>query len=160
MGEVIIRGMLPEDLDQIVSIEKICFSLPWSKESFINELKNENAYYQCAEESGKIAGYMGMWRIIDECHITNVAVLPECRNKGIASGLIHKMVEICRCSEISSMTLEVRASNIPAINLYKKFGFYSVGKRPNYYSKPAEDALIMWRCPNPISQSVFSEKWR
>ena len=66
MGEVIIRGMLPKDLDQIVNIEKICFSLPWSKASFENELKNEYAYYQCAEESGKIAGYMGMWRIIDE----------------------------------------------------------------------------------------------
>jgi ribosomal-protein-alanine N-acetyltransferase len=145
MGEVIIRGMLPKDLDQIVNIEKICFSLPWSKASFENELKNEYAYYQCAEESGKIAGYMGMWRIIDECHITNVAVLPEYRNRGIAGKLIQKMVEICKCSEISSMTLEVRVSNIPAINLYKKFGFFSVGKRPNYYTKPAEDALIMWK---------------
>jgi ribosomal-protein-alanine N-acetyltransferase len=145
MGEVIIRGMLPKDLDQIVNIEIICFSLPWSKASFENELKNEYAYYQCAEESGKIAGYMGMWRIIDECHITNVAVLPEYRNRGIAGKLIQKMVEICKCSEISSMTLEVRVSNIPAINLYKKFGFFSVGKRPNYYTKPAEDALIMWK---------------
>lgn len=145
MGEVIIRGMLPKDLDQVVNIERICFSLPWSKKSFENELKNGNAYYQCAEESGKIAGYMGMWRIVDECHITNVAVLPECRNKGIAGRLIQKMVEICKCSEISAMTLEVRESNIPAINLYKKYGFYSVGKRPNYYSKPIEDALIMWK---------------
>lgn len=145
MGEVIIREMLPKDLDQIVNIEKICFSLPWSKTSFENELKNEFAYYQCAEVSGKIAGYMGMWRIVDECHITNVAVLPEYRNQGIAGKLIQKMVEICKCSEISTMTLEARVSNQPAINLYKKFGFFSVGKRPNYYIKPVEDALIMWR---------------
>ena len=145
MGEVIIRGMLPKDLDQIINIERICFSLPWSKASLEKELTNELAYYQCAEESGKIAGYMGMWRVIDECHITNVAVLPEYRNRGIAGKLIEKMVEICKCSEISAMTLEVRASNMPAINLYKKYGFFSVGKRPNYYAKPIEDALIMWK---------------
>ena len=145
MGEVIIRGMLSEDIDQIMKIERICFSLPWSKASFVNELKNELAYYQVAEESGKIAAYMGMWKIIDECHITNVAVLPEYRNKGIAGMLINKMIEICRCSEISAMTLEVRVSNEPAINLYKKYGFFAVGKRPKYYVKPVEDALIMWK---------------
>ena len=151
MGDIVIRGMQHKDIDQIVNIERVCFSLPWSKESFENELKNEFAYYQCAEEDGKIAGFMGMWRIIDECHITNVDVLPEYRNQGIAGLLISKMIEICKCSEITTMTLEVRVSNIPAINLYKKFGFFSVGKRPNYYSKPFEDALIMWketaRCP-------------
>lgn len=145
MGEVIIRGMLSQDIDQIMNIERICFSLPWSKASFVNELKNELAYYQVAEESGKIAAYMGMWKIIDECHITNVAVLPEYRNKGIAGLLIKKMIEICRCSEISAMTLEVRVSNEPAINLYRKFGFVAVGKRPRYYFKPVEDALIMWK---------------
>ena len=145
MGEIIIRGMNYKDLDQIVDIEKICFSLPWSKGAFENELLNELAYYQCAEDYGKIAGYMGMWRIIDECHITNVAVLPEYRNKGIGGMLIKKMIEICRCSEISAMTLEVRKSNIPAINLYKKFGFVEEGKRPRYYIKPTEDALIMWK---------------
>lgn len=142
---VIIRGMRYDDLDQITEIEKICFSLPWSKNSFEQELKNELAYYQCAEEDGKIMGYMGMWRIIDECHITNVAVLPEYRNRGIASMLINKMVEICKCSEIQNMTLEVRQSNLPAINLYEKFGFISVGKRPRYYMKPMEDAIIMWK---------------
>lgn len=142
---VILRGMCYEDLSQITEIEKICFSLPWSKESFEKELENELAYYQCAEENGKIMGYMGMWRILDECHITNVAVLPEYRTKGIASMLINKMVEICKCSEILTMTLEVRESNFPAINLYKKFGFIEVGKRPRYYLKPLEDALIMWK---------------
>ncbi len=90
-------------------------------------------------------GYMGMWRILDECHITNVAVLPEYRKMGIASSLINKMVEICKCSEIQTMTLEVRESNLPAINLYRKFGFISAGKRPTYYLKPLEDAIIMWK---------------
>jgi ribosomal-protein-alanine N-acetyltransferase len=142
---VSIRGMRYDDLDQITEIEKICFSLPWSKNSFEQELKNELAYYQCAEENGKIMGYMGMWKIIDECHITNVAMLPEYRNRGIASLLISKMIEICKCSEIQNMTLEVRQSNFPAISLYEKFGFVSVGKRPRYYMKPIEDAIIMWK---------------
>ncbi len=140
-----VRGVRYDDLDQITEIERICFSLPWSKGSFEKELHNELAYYQCAEESGKIMGYMGMWRILDECHITNVAVLPEYRKRGIASMLINKMVEICKCSEIQSMTLEVRESNMPAINLYEKFDFVSAGKRPRYYSKPVEDAIIMWK---------------
>ena len=129
MGDVIVRGMLQKDIDQVMNIERICFSMPWSKASLENELTNELAYYQVAEVSGEIAAYMGMWKIIDECHITNVAVLPEYRNKGIAGMLINKMIEICKSSEIS---------------LYKKFGFYAVGKRPNYYVKPLEDALIMW----------------
>ena len=142
---IVIRGMRYEDINQITQIEKVCFSLPWSKGSFEQELQNELAYYQCAEENGKIMGYMGMWRVMDECHITNVAVLPECRNKGIASMLINKMIEICKCSEILTMTLEVRESNLPAINLYKKFGFEPAGKRPRYYVKPIEDAIIMWK---------------
>jgi ribosomal-protein-alanine N-acetyltransferase len=142
---VIIRGMRYEDLNQIAEIERVCFSLPWSTSSFEQELKNELAYYQCAEENGKIVGYMGMWRVIDECHITNIAVLPEYRNRGIASMLINKMIKICKCSEINSMTLEVRQSNLPAIRLYEKFGFVSVGKRPRYYMKPIEDAIIMWK---------------
>lgn len=145
MGEVIIRGMIQDDIDQIINIEKVCFSLPWSRESLEKELTNEIAYYQCAEESGKIAGYTGMWRILDECHITNIAVLPEYRKRGIGSMLIKKIVEICQSSEIDAITLEVRQSNMPAIKLYEKFGFVVEGKRPNYYVRPIEDALVMWR---------------
>ncbi|MDW5298783.1 MAG: ribosomal protein S18-alanine N-acetyltransferase [Sedimentibacter sp.] len=145
MERVLIRNMKSDDIGQIIEIEKKCFSLPWSRESFEGELKNEHAYYECAEENKNIVGYMGMWKILDECHITNVAVLPEYRNRGIASMLIDKMIGVCKCSEIKNMTLEVRESNTTAINLYKKFGFFSVGKRPNYYQLPLEDAIIMWK---------------
>lgn len=145
MNQVIIRGMKKEDIAQIIEIEKKCFSLPWSRDAFVNELKNDLAYYQVAELGEKIVGYMGMWKVIDECHITNVAVIPEYRKQNIASMLIEKMVDICVCSEIVAMTLEVRESNIPAINLYKKFGFVSAGKRPRYYQRPLEDAIIMWK---------------
>jgi len=145
MKSVLVRSMRYNDIDQIAEIEKKCFSLPWSKKSFEQELLNEHSYYECAEENGIVVGYMGMWKILDECHITNVAVLPEYRNKGIAAMLIEKIIEVCKCSEIIGMTLEVRESNLPAINLYKKFGFYSAGKRPNYYQRPVEAAIIMWK---------------
>ena len=115
---VVIRSVRYSDLDQLTEIEKICFSLPWTKNSFEKELNNDLAYYQCAEEDGIIMGHMGMWRILDECHITNVAVLPKYRKMGIATSLINKMIEICKCSEIRAMTLEVRESNFQAWHRY------------------------------------------
>jgi ribosomal-protein-alanine N-acetyltransferase len=143
--EADIRELRFDDLDQIVEIEKKCFSMPWSKSAFSNELLNKWAYYQCALIDNNIVGYMGMWKILDEGHITNVAVLPEYRKRGIASLLIKKMIEICICSEIENMTLEARESNFEAIRLYEKFGFIAVGKRPNYYQRPDEAAVIMWK---------------
>lgn len=143
--DVEVRNLNFNDLDAAAEIEKICFSLPWSKESIGKELLNKLAYYQCATVNNIVVGYMGMWKICDEGHITNVAVLPEYRKNGIATMLINKMIDVCKCSEIYNMTLEVRESNIGAINLYEKFGFVSAGKRPNYYQKPNESAIIMWR---------------
>jgi len=143
--EVEVREINFDDLDEVTRIEKICFSIPWSKELLADELLNKMAYYQCATIDGNVVGYMGMWKICDEGHITNVAVLPEYRNKGIASKLISKMIEICKCSEIYNITLEARESNLEAIKLYEKFGFESAGKRPNYYQKPTESAVIMWK---------------
>lgn len=143
-----IRSLNFNDLDAVTLIEKTCFSLPWSKESFVNELVNQLAYYQCATIDGNVVGYMGMWKICDEGHVTNVAVLPEYRKKGIASLLISKMIDVCKCSEINSMTLEVRESNYDAIRVYEKFGFKSLGIRPNYYQKPNENAIIMWKSIN------------
>lgn len=143
--DIQIRGLTFKDLDAVTRIEQKCFSTPWSREAFINELANNLAYYQCAVVDGDVVGYMGIWKICDEGHITNVAVLPEYRKKGIATALISKMIEVCKCSEMSSMTLEVRESNNDAIRVYEKFGFESMGKRPNYYYKPKEDAIIMWK---------------
>ena len=149
MGEsnmnIEIRSLNFNDLDAVTSVEQACFSLPWSKESFVKEFMNQLAYYQCATVDGHLVAFMGMWKICDEGHITNVAVLPEYRKNGIASLLISKMIDVCKCSEINSMTLEVRESNHNAIRLYEKFGFHALGKRPNYYQKPTEDAIIMWK---------------
>lgn len=143
--EVEVRELKFDDLEEVAEIERICFSLPWSKELIAKELLNNMAYYQCATISGKVVGYMGMWKICDEGHVTNVAVLPEYRKKGIASMLIGKMIDVCKCSEIYNITLEARESNIEALRLYEKFGFESAGKRPNYYQKPNESAVIMWK---------------
>ena len=143
--EVEVRNLNFNDLDAVAEIEKICFSLPWSKEAITKELLNKLAYYQCATVNNAVVGYMGMWKICDEGHITNVAVLPEYRKKGIASMLISKMIDVCKCSEIYNVTLEARESNIEAIKLYEKFGFESAGKRPNYYQRPNESAIIMWK---------------
>lgn len=143
--EVEVREISFSDVDEVAEIERICFSMPWSKELIAQELLNKNAYYQCAIIDGKLVGYMGMWKICDEGHITNVAVLPDYRKKGIASLLISKIIEICKCSEINNLTLEARESNIEAIHLYEKFGFESAGKRPNYYQRPTESAVIMWK---------------
>lgn len=143
--EVEVRNLNFNDLDAVAEIEKICFSLPWSKEAIAKELINKLAYYQCATINDTVVGYMGMWKICDEGHVTNVAVLPEYRNNGIASMMISKMIDVCKCSEIYNVTLEVRESNIEAIKLYEKFGFESAGKRPNYYQRPNESAIIMWK---------------
>ncbi len=143
--EVKIRGMNLNDVDVVAGIDRICFSLPWSKDTFTKELLNNLAYYQCATVDDKIVGYMGMWKICDEGHITNVAVLPEYRNRGIASLLIEKIIGVCKCSEINNLTLEVRESNYGAIRVYEKYGFKSAGIRPNYYHMPTENAIIMWK---------------
>ena len=140
----VIRKMTYGDLDEIVAIEQECFSMPWSKESFTKELLNPMARYICAEIDGSIAGYVGVWKILDEGHITNVAVREKYRRLGIGSKLIVGILNTCAQLDIANVTLEVRESNEGAIRLYEKHGFQSAGKRPGYYRKPVEAAIIMW----------------
>jgi ribosomal-protein-alanine N-acetyltransferase len=104
---------------------------------------NPSRYY-AAEEDGQIVAYAGIWVIPPEGYITNVAVLPECRRKGIASAVLQKMIDDSLAEGVTDITLEVRVSNVPAIALYKTFGFEEAGVRPRYY-QDGEDALIMWR---------------
>lgn len=146
MAEVIIRQAAPEDIGEIYEIERLCFPDPWSRESIRYELEeNERAFYLVAEHSGKVVGYMGMWWILDEGHITNVAVRPGYRNRKIAEGIIRVMIEHTVSAGVLHHTLEVRRDNRPAINLYEKFGFEVDGVREGYYKFDKEDALIMWR---------------
>lgn len=146
MGDVLIRQAKPEDVKDIYEIENLCFPDPWSMESLETELnENPRAFYIVAEHSGQVVGYAGLWWIIDEGHITNVAVRPGFRNRHIADGIITTLIDHTVKAGILHHTLEVRKSNDPAIRLYEKHGFQVEGIRKGYYSHGNEDALIMWR---------------
>jgi len=144
--DVNIRKMEKEDIKAILEIEKESFSTPWSKESFELEItKNLLARYIVAEIDDKVVGYGGIWLILDEGHITNIAVKSEYRAMGIGKALVEGLIYICSTNGITNMTLEARVSNVVAISLYKKYGFIESGIRPNYYLDDNEDAIIMWK---------------
>lgn len=143
-----IRQMTLDDLDNIMEVEQLSFSVPWSRESFEGEvLQNKAAVYLVAQCDDRVIGYVGVWLIIDEGHITNVAVHPAFRNKGIGKKLLKTMIEFSNNLNITKLTLEVRPSNAYALKLYEGFGFKPAGVRPGYYSN-GEDAVIMWRGSN------------
>ncbi len=143
-NNIIIRPMTKDDVDAVYIVEENCFVDPWSKESIRKELKNNLARYLVAQLDNKIVGYVGVWFVVDEGHITNVAVHSDYRGKKIGDKLVKEMVELCKENNIIAMTLEVRASNIVAQNLYRKYGFKMGGIRKEYYSDNKEDAIIMW----------------
>jgi len=140
-----IRFMTLGDLDAIVILEGKCFTTPWSRESFVQELTtNKLAKYLVLELDGRIVAYGGFWSIVDEAHITNIAVDPDERRQGLGKLLVSGMLEEIQSLKMDTVTLEVRDGNIPARALYEGFGFESAGRRPNYYQDPKEDAIIMW----------------
>lgn len=131
-------------LDDVFKIEKTCFSNPWSKEDLKNQIKNETSHFLVADVDGRAVGYMGLQIFSGEGYVTNVAVLPQFRSRGIAQALISEQMK----NDMEFITLEVRESNIPAISLYKKMGFENMGIRPKFYSNPTENAIIMTRYIN------------
>lgn len=144
-NDVCITPMGRDDIDQVWSIEKICFPTPWSREAFRMEVEdNRCACYFVARKGNEVIGYGGMWLVIDEAHITNVAVHPEYRGKKIGEGIMRALMREAFSRHIERMTLEVRRSNLVAQNLYRKLGFEICGVRKKYYSDNNEDALIMW----------------
>lgn len=143
-NNIIIRPMTIDDVDEVYKVEEDCFVDPWSKDSIRKELKNDLARYLVAELDNKIVGYVGVWFVVDEGHITNVAVHSDYRGKKIGDRLVKEMVELCKENNLVAMTLEVRTSNTVAQNLYRKYGFKMGGIRKEYYSDNKEDAIIMW----------------
>lgn len=138
--------MQVEDLDAVLEIEQASFLTPWSRFAFLSELiENERAIYLVAKLDGAVCGYAGMWRVLDEGHITNLAVHPAQRGQGIGRMLLQSLCDLGRARGLNRMTLEVRVSNDVAKGLYQKMGFASAGVRPGYYQDNGEDALIMWR---------------
>ena len=132
-------------LGQIAQLERECFSSPWSEEMLAQELYNDNASYVVAQGAdGSVLGYAGLQVVLDEGYIDNVAVRPDCRRQGIASALLGAFIRFAQ-AHLTFLTLEVRASNAPAIALYEAHGFVREGVRKNYYTAPREDAVIMTR---------------
>ncbi len=144
ISNLIIEEMKVDDIDGVFEVEKNCFEDYWSKDSFKKELSNNLAKYLVAKVDKKVVGYVGIWFVVDEGHITNVAVHEDYRGKKVGDQLIKELVQVCKDSNIVSMTLEVRASNTVAQNLYRKYGFRMAGIRKEYYSNNKEDAIIMW----------------
>ncbi|MDT8715564.1 ribosomal protein S18-alanine N-acetyltransferase [Clostridium sp. 19966] len=145
MSDITIMPIDDRYINDILNISSLSFTVSWSKESFENELSNQYARYVVAIVDGIVVGFGGMWIIIDEAHITNIAVHPEFRGCGIGSVILDALIDICLNEKVVAMTLEVRASNERAKNLYGKFGFVEEGIRKAYYQDNREDAIIMWK---------------
>lgn len=143
---MIIRYMIEEDLDQVTRLEESSFSMPWKRQDFEDILTRDDRIYLVAEEDGKILGGCMLTDLLGEGDISNVAVLEEYRGRKIATKLLEKLLQIGEEERnITAFTLEVREHNIPAIRVYEKAGFVSEGIRPDFYDKPRENAVIMWR---------------
>ncbi len=135
--------MTAEHISAIAELEKTCFSDPWSESSIAYELTNPLSLWLVAEEDGIVAGYIGSQSVLPESDVMNVAVNPAFRRRGIAEALVSALCRELKQAGNETLTLEVRASNGPAIALYEKLGFAQIGRRPNYYRNPKEDALIL-----------------
>ena len=142
--QVEIRPMRREDLDAILEIEHLSFTIPWSRASFEQEV-SENRFARCLVVfvDGRPVGYAGMWLVLDEGHITNVAIHPDYRGRKLGEKLMRALIQLAADTSLSWMTLEVRRSNVVAQSLYRKLGFIDVGYRKRYYADNKEDALIM-----------------
>ena len=143
---ILVRPMAIADVDGVMAVEKDSFSTPWSRSAFEEELaQNRLARYIVAEEDGQVVGYAGMWLVINEAHVTNVAVSSSRRGEGIGRLLMETLMELARETGMGSMTLEVRVSNMVARHLYETLGFAEARIRKNYSSETKEDDLILWR---------------
>lgn len=145
VADLTIRRMRPEDVPGVMEIEAVSFGRHhWVDDSFHAEMNNPmGRYFSLFTQEGRLAGYCGFWHIIDEAHITTVAIRPEYRGNALGEVLLLQMLEHCYNLSIRWATLEVRTSNYAAQNLYYKYGLQTVGRRPKYYQDNQEDALIM-----------------
>jgi ribosomal-protein-alanine N-acetyltransferase len=141
---IFITRMRQEDVPSVMQVELQCFTAPWSENAYRTELNNPCAEYYVAWSAGRLVGYVGMWFILDEVHITTIGVAADMRGKRVGERLLVRALDASREREARRVTLEVRKSNSVAISLYKKYGFREAAVRRGYYSDNGEDALIMW----------------
>lgn len=140
-----LRLMEAKDLDRVAELEYQCFSDPWSRDSFEAELSNPVAEYLLLVKGVKIYGYCGLWKVVDEGHITNLCIDPKHQDRGYGQFMMDAVFNYAKENNICRLTLEVRVSNEKAIFMYEKLGFESAGVRKGYYEDTGEDACIMWR---------------
>ena len=148
---IVIEPMTKEHIAQVVEIEKQSFSMPWSEAAFLESFSYDHAMFLAAVDyehtnarKSRVAGYIGMYKVLNEGDITNIAVSPEYRGMGVGLSLMNSLKELARQKDIDNLILEVRESNHTAIHLYEKAGFCRAGIRKNFYEKPVENAIIMY----------------
>jgi len=145
MAPPVVRTMVEDDINTLLDIEEACFATPWTWDSFLYELhENPYATYYVMELDGVIIGYCGLWLVIDEAHITNIAIMPEYRGHKYGDSLFSHVLEKAREAGAIQLSLEVRVSNIVAQKMYRKYGLIPGGIRKRYYTDNQEDALVMW----------------
>ena len=145
-AKIRVRIAKSSDLDDIYELDVQTFAMPWSKEALSYDiLENDNAFVIVAEYEGEFAGYADIWTVLDEADLNSIAVRVDFRRKGIGDAIMLAMIEMLSANGVATINLEVRVSNMPAIKLYKKYGFKECGVRPGYYLDNGEDALIMKR---------------
>lgn len=142
--DLIFDFMKEEDINDVLDISSLSFAISWSKDSYIQELTNPIAKYFVAKVNNKVVAFVGTWIILDEAHITNIAVHPNYRKQGIASKLLTNFLDYCKKQGCNAFTLEVRNGNKAAQALYRKHNFKEAGIRKGYYEDNKEDAIIMW----------------
>ncbi len=143
--ELSFREMTKDDIEAMAEIEQKCFSSPWSPQMIEEDYNNKLSYHIICELEGEIIGYAGLWHVINEGHITNIAISPDHQGKGYGGRLMEEMINLANSKEMIGLTLEVRESNEKAIGLYEKYGFETEGVRKGYYEDTHENALIMWK---------------
>ena len=158
MSETMIRRMTLADVDGVHAIEEATFPRPWTREDFVKEMtQNACARYLVAEQAGEIVGFAGAWIVLDEAHVTNIAVAADCRRQGVGRAVTQALVQYAANLGVQYMTLEVRRSNEAAQQLYKQLGFVSVGVRKRYYADNGEDAYLMVLEHMPPADPDFEE---
>jgi len=159
MSEAVIRRMQYRDVKQVAALEAATFPRPWSEDSFRREVEeNKVARYLVLEQDGRILGYAGAWVVLDECHITNIAVAEEIRGQGYGRRLMESLMQYVSSLGAAWADLEVRVSNIRAQKLYQSLGFVSIGKRKRYYEDNGEDAYLMVCEHMPDADPDFEEE--
>ncbi len=156
---MIIRRMTARDVAQVYEIEKATFATPWSQQSFLDEMeRNACARYLVAEEDGRIIAYGGAWIIMEEGHITNIAVEQVSRGRGVGKTLLKALMQYAANLGVQYLTLEVRKSNLTAQKLYEAFGFQTLAVRKHYYEDNGEDAILMVCDHMPPVDEDFTEE--